>query len=90
MGNGLEILSNAHPETVFVISVLYAVTVILYTRLVFIDELAHGAMPGRCWARVGRPEASMPRIVFILATAAALTPITMFVLLGRHAFKLKA
>jgi len=84
------LMLNPDPETVFVISIIYAVMVILYTRLVFIDELAYGAMPGGRWARVGTPEASMPRVALILVIAAIFTPITIIVLLACHAFNLKA
>lgn len=81
---------NLEPDTILVNSIIYAVVVILYTRLVFIDELAHGAMPGRRWAKVGTADASMPRIVLILVIAAAFTPVTMLVLLARLANSLKA
>ena len=80
---------NIDAETIIVISVIYATMVILYTRLVFFDELAHGLMPGRRWAKVGTPEASMPKIILILVIAAAFTPITMLVLLARLADSLK-
>ncbi len=81
---------NLEPLAQLTIIYVYVLMAILWTRLVFIDELYDGNMIGASWARVGTPEVSMPRVVLILFIAAALLPITIFSLLAGHAYKLKA